>query len=236
MRAIDDAGNWSKWRTTSVRVDTTAPVMTSLAPSSFLVRTTDGKVKVHWAASDAVGVTGYEVRTRHTAAGVWSAPIGTTATSRVLSLAAGTWYVDVRARDAAGNLGEWRETRFVVPADDRSFSFSAGTRRAHSSVDYRRTVTVTSRTGASLTTSFTGTRVYLIGRAGPAYGRFRVTVDGRSTVVDARSYAGKRATSVHARVLLFSAGFASGHHTLTVTNLGTSGRPTIALDGIGVLN
>jgi len=210
--------------------------MTSLALSSFLVRTTDGKVTVRWAASDAVGVTGYQVRTRHTAAGVWSTPTGTTATTRVLTLAAGTWYVDVRARDAAGNLGEWRETRLVVPADDRSFAFSAGTKRASSSVDYRGTVTITSRTGASLTSAFTGTGLFLIGRAGPAYGRFRVTVDGRSTVVDAGLYAGKRATSVHPRVLLFSAGLAAGDHTVTITNLGTSGRPTIALDGIGVLN
>ena len=88
-------------------------------------------------------------------------------------------------------------------------------------MDYRGTITTTSRTGASLTTSFTGTGLYLIGRAGPAYGRFRVTVDGRSTVVDAGLYAGKRATSVHVRVLLFSAGLVAGDHTVTITWTGT---------------
>jgi hypothetical protein len=235
VRAIDDAGNWSPWRTTSLRVDATAPVMTALAPSSAVVRSTDGKVTVHWSASDAVGVTGYQLRTRRTATGAWSSPSSTTATSRVFTLAPDTWYVDVRARDAAGNLGAWRESRIVVPLDDRSFAFSAGTHRLTSRLDYRGTYTTTSKTGAQLTTTFTGTGLYLVGRAGPSYGRFRVTVDGHSTLVDAGFYGGRRATALHTRVTLYSVSLADGPHTVTITNLGTTGRPTIALDGIGVV-
>jgi len=235
VRAIDDAGNWSKWRTTSVRVDATAPVMTALVPSAYLVRTTDGKVTVRWAATDVVGVTGYQVRLRAGVAGIWTTPTGTVATSRVLTLAPGTWYVGVRPRDAAGNLGEWREVRVIVPVDDRSLTFSSGTRRLSSSVDYRGTYTVTSRAGSRLTMAFSGTGLYLVGRAGPGFGRFRVTVDGNSTIVDAGFYAGQRATTVHARVVLFSARLADGAHTVTITNLATAGRPSIAVDGIGVV-
>jgi hypothetical protein len=33
-------------------------------------------------------------------------------------------------------------------------------------------------------------------------------------------------------VLLFSTRFAPGAHTVTITNLGTTGRPTIAIDGL----
>jgi hypothetical protein len=226
VRAIDDAGNLSAWRTASVRVDTTAPVMTKLAADSTIVRTIDGKIAVRWSASDAVGVTGYQLRTRRTSTGVWSSPIGTTATSRVFTLAPDTWYVGVRARDAAGNLGEWREVRVVVLVDDRSFHFSAGTTRRTSSIDYRGTTTTTSRSGASLTTTFTGTGVYVVGRAGPLFGRFRVTVDGHATIVDSGFIGGRRATTTHTRVILFSA---------TISNLGTAGRPTMALDGIGYL-
>ena len=235
VQAIDDAGNWSRWRTTSFRVDATAPVMTGLAPSSAVVRSTDGKVAVHWSARDAVGVTGYQVRMRRRAAGAWSSTITTAATSRTLALAPDAWYVDVRARDGAGNLGAWRETRSVVPVDDRAFRFSAGTRRLTSRVDYRGTYTTTSSAGAKLTTTFSGTGLYLVGRAGPGYGRFRVTVDGRSTLVDAGYVGGRRATTLHTRVILFSVALPAGAHTVTITNLGTPRRPTIALDGIGLL-
>ena len=182
-----------------------------------------------------MGVTGYQVRTRRTATGAWSSPSATTATSRVFSLAPDTWYVGVRARDAVGNLGAWRETRMVVPMDDRSFHFSAGTRRSTSHVDYRGTYTTTSPAGASLTINFSGTGLSIVGRAGPAYGRFRVTADGHSTLVDTGFYAGRRATTLHTRVLLFSIALPDGAHTVTMTNLGTAGRPTIALDGIGMV-
>jgi hypothetical protein len=235
VRAVDDAGNWSNWRTTSLRVDATAPVMTALVPSSTVVRSSDGKVSVRWSAKDAVGVTGYQVRTRRTAAGAWSAPSSTTATSRTLTLAPDTWYVDVRARDRAGNWGAWRETRMVVPVDDRSYRFTSGTRRLTSTVDYRGTHTTTSAAGAKLATTFSGTGFYIVGRAGPGYGRFRVTVDGHATLVDAGLYGGRRATSLHTRVILFSASLAAGAHTVTITNLGTTGRPTVALDGIGLV-
>jgi hypothetical protein len=121
----------------------------------------------------------------------------------------------------------------VVPVDDRSYHFSAGTHRLTSRADYRGTYTTTSKTGARLTTTFSGTGLYLVGRAGPSYGRFRVTVDGHATLVDAGFYGGRRATALHTRVILFSVSLADGSHAVTITNLGTAGRPTLALDGIG---
>jgi hypothetical protein len=60
-----------------------------------------------------------------------------------------------------------------------------------------------------------------------------VTVDGVSTVVDSGYLGTKRATSYHNRVLLFSTRFTPGPHTVTIRNLATSGRPTIAIDGLG---
>ena len=66
----------------------------------------------------------------------------------------------------------------------------------------------------------------------PRCGQLQVTVDGVSTIVDTAFYKGTRATSYHDRVLLFSTRFAPGPHTVTITNLATTGRPTIAIDGL----
>ena len=60
-----------------------------------------------------------------------------------------------------------------------------------------------------------------------------MTVDGVSTTVDTAYLSGKRVTAIHDRVVLFTARFARGAHTVTVRNLATSGRPTIAIDGLG---
>jgi hypothetical protein len=49
-------------------------------------------------------------------------------------------------------------------------------------------------------------------------------------------YAGRRATSNHYRVLLFRRSLAAGSHTVTITNLATSHRPTIAVDALGFAN
>jgi hypothetical protein len=65
-------------------------------------------------------------------------------------------------------------------------------------------------------------------------GRMRVTIDGVARTVDTGRFAGARATKNHYRALLFSAHLTAGKHTVTITNLATAGRPTIAIDGIGL--
>ena len=146
---------------------------------------------------------------------------------------AGSWTVAVRARDAVGNWSPWREIRVVVPRDDRRVSFSAGTARRSGSPFFRGTLTSTSREGASLATSFTGTAFYLVGPSGPAYGRMRITIDGTSHIVDAGLHAGRRRP--RPATTGSSSGPASrrGSHVVVVTNLATPGRPTIAVDGLG---
>jgi hypothetical protein len=61
----------------------------------------------------------------------------------------------------------------------------------------------------------------------------RVRIDGVSYTVDEGYHAGHRATSTHYRVLVFSRNLTMRSHTVTITNLGTSGRRTIAVDGVG---
>lgn len=233
VRATDAAGNWSKWRYGTVAVDAGIPTMKGLAPSQSIVRSVDGRFTASWSATDNVGVTRYQWRTRHSPDGALSAATTTSARSGAWRLAPGTWYLQVRARDAAGNWSPWRETRVVVPHDDRTVGFSAGMVRRTGTAYYRSTLTTTRSTGARfVTTSADGNGFYLIGTAGPSYGRLRVTIDGVSSIVDTGYYAGSRARTVHVRALLFSARLTAGAHTVTVTNLATSGRPTVAIDGV----
>jgi hypothetical protein len=232
VRATDAAGNWSAWRTATVAVDAVAPSMTALAPSERVARANDGAFRVTWRASDNVGVTRYQLRTRK-GEGTWSSPVKTTARSRDLAPGPGSWTVAVRARDAVGNWSAWREIRVVVPRDDRHVAFSAGTARRSGAPFFRGTLTSTRVARASLVTSFSGTAFYLVGPSGPGYGRMRITVDGTSTIVDAGLHRGLPATKTRHHRLLFSVSLPPGPHTVVVTNLATPGRPAIAVDGIG---
>jgi hypothetical protein len=232
LRAADDDANWSPWRYSTVAVDAVIPVMSSLSAPA-VTRSSTGLFSAQWAGRDAVGVTRYQYRVRRTSTTTAGKASTTTTTSHGFKLASGSWYVDVRAGDAVGNWSAWREIRVVVPADDRSYKFSSGTVRRTSSLDYRGTLTTTARAGAHLTATFTGTRFYLIGRSGPAYGRMRITIDGHSSIVDSGRYGGPRAKVTRHAVVLFSKGLAAGRHVVTITNLATAHRPTIGIDGLG---
>jgi len=69
---------------------------------------------------------------------------------------------------------------------------------------------------------------------GPAYGRMRITVDGVSTIVDTGFYAGQRATTIRDRLVLYSVSLAAGPHTVSITNTGSAGRISLAIDAIDV--
>ncbi|HEX7471705.1 MAG TPA: hypothetical protein VF323_01380, partial [Candidatus Limnocylindrales bacterium] len=236
VRAKDAAANWSAWRQMTISVDASAPVMTRLS-APYLVRSMDGSFVVSFAASDNVGVTRYYVRTKKGATGAWSAGQPQSGRSRTFTgLSAGTWYIGVTAQDAVGNAASWHVVRVVVPTDDRAYHFSLGTVHLRSAADFKGTETATSRPGATMTIKFTGSAFYLIGTTGIHLGRMRVTIDGVSKTVDEGTYAGRRATTTHHRVLLFAKGLVAGPHTVVITNLGTSGRPTISVDAIGLRN
>lgn len=235
VRATDAAGNWSKWRYDTVRVDAGVPEMTGLRVGQTVVRSVDGRVGATWSATDNVGVTRYQWRTRRSPDGAPSAATTTTRRSITLRPAAGTWILEVRAGDAVGNWSPWRAVRVIVPRDDRAFGFTDGTTRRTAADAYRGTLTSTAVAGANLTvTTADGNGIFIVGSTGPRYGQLEVTVDGVATVVDTGMDQGRRATSVRHRVLLFSQRLDPGPHTVTITNLGTAGRPTIVLDGIAV--
>jgi hypothetical protein len=190
---------------------------------------------VSFSATDNIGVTRYLFRWRKGTTGTWTLIHGQTGGgSRTFTgLTPGTWYIQISARDAVGNLAPWRMLKIVVPRDDRSFSFSKGTIRSRGSADIQGTTTSTTRAGATMTATFTGDHFYLIGTTGVSKGKMRVTIDGVSVTIDERLMGTHRVTSTHHRVLLYSTALAAGNHTVVITNLGTAGRPTITIDALG---
>jgi hypothetical protein len=216
--------------------DLFAPVMTRLA-SIGLVRTVDRSFTASWTATDNVGVIRYEVRTKRGAAGAWSAVSSQTAPTRAFAgLGSGSWYIAVRAVDAAGRKSAWSQVVTVVPRDDRAWSFTSGTRRPTGPFFIQGTETKTSRTGAKMTIHFSGSAFYLLGTSAPKRGKLRVTIDGRSWIVDEGRYHGARATTTTHRVLIFSRTLGNKKHIAVITCLGTSGRPVIDVDAVGWRN
>ena len=235
VRATDAAGNWSTWRYDNVYVDAGVPTMTALTAPMTIVRSVDARFTASWSGTDNIGVTRYQWRTRNRATGTLSAISSTTARSGTFRLPVGSWDFDVRAVDAVNNAGPWKSIRIVVPRDDRAFAFDAGTVRWSRSTAYGGTLTANNRPGSALTfTVDDGNALYLIGRVGPAYGRMQITVDGVSTTVDTGFYKGARASKNIDRVLLFSKNLAAGPHTVTITNTGSAGRVTVAIDALDI--
>jgi subtilisin family serine protease len=212
------------------------PAMTSLAAPE-LVTSANRAFSATWTATDNVAVTGYEIRTRKDAGGAWSAVSAQTASSRTfLGLAGGTWYIGVRAVDAAGHRSAWQQAVTIVPKDDRSWSFSSGMTRRTGAAYFAATDTQTSRSGSKMTVRFTGSSFYLIGTAAVHHGKLRVTIDGHSWIVDEGRYRGSRATRTTYRVVILSRTLGYGAHTAVITCLATSGRPVIDVDAVAWRN
>ncbi len=115
VRARDAAGNWSAQSsplsvTTAAPADNQAPTVPAGLASSSVTTTS---FNLSWsAATDNVGVTGYEVRSGTTSLGT----VAGTSTA-VTGLAPGNTYsMTVRARDAAGNWSDWSTALPVMTA------------------------------------------------------------------------------------------------------------------------
>ena len=142
-----------------------------------------------------------------------------------------TQQVSVRTRDALGNVGAWSPWRGTALAvdDAAADTRSAGWTVVRGPSSYNGSVLRATTAGRTLTVSGDGRVVGVLGARCPTCGRVRVTVDGRSVVVDTRA-----STAQHRQVL---ARFAvpSGPHRVTVTTVATAGRPTTMVDGFAFL-
>ena len=210
--------------------DETAPLVTSLT-APIVATARNRSFTSAWSATDNDGVSEYVTGIRK-GSGMWKEQPAQTGTTRTFSgLSPGTWHVGVRAVDAAGNWSDFRQRTVLVPTDDRAWRFSRGTIRRTDGRFVNGTDTTTRRTGARMTIRFTGSSFVLLGTTAANHGKLRVTIDGRSYIVDEGYHLGARATSTHYRVTLLNRSLTRRAHTVVITNLGTAGRPTIDVDG-----
>jgi hypothetical protein len=182
---------------------------------------------VSWQADDGngAGVAYYAVDVREVASGVrasqtdWRPVTERTATpsARFRGEPGRAYRFRVTAVDRATNRGTAESSTIVVPVDDRDrklLRFSRGWKRTPRASAWGETVRRTTEAGPTATLRFRGRRVSLISRRMPKGGRLRVTVGGRSKVVNLRGRSGAR------RVLWTSRRMRDGAHVLRIRSLG----------------
>jgi hypothetical protein len=91
--------------------DDAVPKMVGLAGPAHA----PGTFAASWSATDNLGVTGYQIRTKR-GTGAWSVPTTQTARSKAFTLGSGAWLISVRATDAAANWSGWRTIGVSVDA------------------------------------------------------------------------------------------------------------------------
>jgi hypothetical protein len=140
----------------------------------------------------------------------------------------------VRAIDRAGTVGEWSSSAWFKAsalADSSSALHWSGrwSMASHSSYLGHRVHTTASRS-STVTMTFSGSSVAWAGPVGPTRGKARVYIDGRLiTTVDLYR------SAFSARRIVFARNVGEGTHTLKIQTLGTSGRPTVAVDELYII-
>jgi hypothetical protein len=205
--------------------------------SSSVVPTSGVPVLVDWGlASTADGLRRFEVQTSVNG-GSWTAVSLASATTSSLrrNVASGaTVRFRVRAVDLAGTVGSWVTSasfRGSALADSSSaIRWSSGWSNVSYSSYLGGRVHSTSSAGRTATLTFSGSSVAWVAPIGPTRGKARVYLDGQLiTTVDLYH------SRFVARDIVFARNVSDGTHTLKIQTLGTSGRPTVAVDELYVL-
>jgi hypothetical protein len=238
------ATNQGRTTTTTVSVEVVQDVPTAGAPTASLLSgvkmgQTALTVRVAWpAATDPTSaIAGYEVEASENG-GPWMSTVARSAAQRDAAYTVKfdiPYQFRVRARDQAGNWSPWvvstAPTR-IHPVDDRSLSITRSgywLRRA-SATAWRTTVTGSSRAGATLTMTFTGRGIAVVGPKNPHRGKAKVYIDGAfyGTI-------NMRSTAWTSRQVAFTWAFAAGGtHRITLRVVGGGTYPLFRLDAFVV--
>jgi hypothetical protein len=164
----------------------------------------------------------------------WKTVAGTVHSAVFTGVAGNTYLFHAKAIYPPGDIatGYSAAVTSVVPFDERASAVTFSTGWSESSSASRYLGTFTSTTSASKTMTFkaAASAMWLIGDKCASCGKMKVYVDGTliSTVDTYRS-------STAVRQILFSKAFVgTDTHTIKIVTLGTSGRPKIVIDAIGV--
>jgi subtilisin len=213
----------------------TAPVL-ALRPGSSLGAGIKA-VGTWTAASDGEGtIARYEVRwlVDGTPGSPTSLSAATRQTSRTMK-PGHAYALRLRARDAAGNWSPWMESSAFAPvlSQDTSptLARSGGWTRYYRSWMSGGTSLYSRTRGSSITRSFTGRAIALVGSKSPRRGKARVYVDGAlAATVDFY-----RSSTAHRQIVFTRSWATAAPHALKLVVLGTSGRPRVDVDAFVIV-
>jgi hypothetical protein len=234
--------------TLAVTVEGDAPTAKAptMAGTTGVAVTGDGSqlsltTRVSWpAATDPTSpIGGYELQ-RSMDGVTWLPVASTTAAVRSVAVRSLPFGVDhrfrLRARDTLGNWSPWVQaatTYRLTAVGDRStaITYRNTWSRMTSSPATDRSITSSSRAGASARYQFTGRGIAVIAPTSATRGRVTVLIDGVSAgTIDLRS-----SSTLHRRIVFTRTFSTSGTHTIELRVQGTSGRPLVSIDGFVVV-
>ena len=183
---------WNSTATTDLRatvVDAAGPTTRINGPAT--ATSLRSRVRIGWRALDSwSGVAGAKVQLRKTPWNGRPGPrrlVAHEARSASVAGRPGTSYCfRVASTDTVGNTGAWSAIKCrVLPVDDRAASRSGPWQLTRTAGAWRRTLSTSSRDGATLTLRGSlGRRFLLVARTAPGAGTVRVSVGGRSKLID----------------------------------------------------
>ena len=243
--------NWGRTKSTTLTVNVAADVPTAKAPtasvarSTILGRTSTGgttlTVKATWAAATDPSdpIVRYEVQ-RSVNGGAYGWTVATSGSGRSVAysgLALGAAYrFRVRAQDSDGSWSAWAAAGSAVTplaiSDRSSLVTYRGTWwRFDSPSSTGGWITSSKQAGATARHRFTGRAIAVVAPTNVSRGKATIYIDGvAKATVDLYS------ASTAYRKVVYSASWASSKtRTIEVRVAGTSGRPTVSIDGFIVL-
>ncbi len=227
VRAVHLAGRTATTPALTVVADRTGPAVSppGLALRAGTVGHAAVPVTLGYGAADPAGVGAARLTSPFTAT---LAPAGRRYATTAVPGTARTW--TVAAADRVGNVRSAATNRTVGLYAQSVAAHTAGWRQWNNGVYLNGSAWVSTTAGARLSWTFTGRAVGLVASRGNA-GQVRVSVDGGSPVtVDTR------AARITHRQLVWARWFpAAGTHTVTVTVVGTPGRPAVTVDGFATI-
>jgi len=225
----DANGNLSQEVSDTIIVDATAPAASLQTPRITTNVTKLARFKVTWAAADPApssGISSYDVQYKIVGGDWQDWTAGTTAASAYFSGRPGTNYAfRVRARDVAGNTGEYSGVRrTIVPFDNNSqISSRRGFGRLQTlggSSYYLNTIRYSTEPDDSIVYRFNGTGVYLISTKAPDRSKAKIYLDGRYIkTIDTHS-----SGTLYRRVVFSRLSLGDGDHTVKIVNAGNRAR------------
>jgi subtilisin family serine protease len=242
--------NWGRTKSTTLTVNVAADVPTASAPtasvlrSSILGRTSTGvttvSLRATWAAATDPSdpIARYEVQ-RSVNGGAFGWTVATSGSARWVSYSGLSFGAQhrfrIRAQDTDGSWSAWATSGPTTPLaiSDRSslVTYSRYWWRYDSPASTGGGITSSRLAGATATHRFTGRAIAIVAPTNVSRGRMSVYIDGvYKATVDLYS-----STTTYRKVVYSASWATSKTRTIELRVAGTSGRPTVSLDGFVVL-